>query len=250
MCSHFSLQKQGNSLDEYEDAFCPKLTGIVEADSFSYAVADGATESSFSCEWAKMITRGFIKSPTIDADNFKEIIVNNGSRWWKIINSRNLSWHAAEKIKDGAFATFIGVIINIINEKIVLSSIAVGDSCLFHFRDYKLLKAFPIETSLEFNSTPYLISSKMARNTKAFENIKIMNGMALEKDDYVFIATDALSHWILSSHEEQSDGYLPIFDLGTDFGSSQENFSNLINDLRLKKLMRNDDVTLLIIRVT
>jgi hypothetical protein len=50
--SSFSLHKDGNRPDEYEDAFAgnPKVG--------RFAVADGASESSFAALWAKLLVDG------------------------------------------------------------------------------------------------------------------------------------------------------------------------------------------------
>ena len=54
------MPKAGNSEAEYEDSFWPRfLDG--ESNNFRFAVADGATEASFSGIWARQIVRAFGK---------------------------------------------------------------------------------------------------------------------------------------------------------------------------------------------
>jgi hypothetical protein len=53
----FWLPKAGNNIDEYEDAFWPRRQIDASAEAFSFAVADGATETSFSKLWAEMLVR-------------------------------------------------------------------------------------------------------------------------------------------------------------------------------------------------
>lgn len=55
----FGLPKAGNRADEYEDAYSPKRQGELEGESFRFAVADGATEGSFSRLWAGMLVRSY-----------------------------------------------------------------------------------------------------------------------------------------------------------------------------------------------
>lgn len=50
----FSLCKEGNKPEEYEDAFAG------DPRSGRFAVADGASESSFACLWAKLLVNGFV----------------------------------------------------------------------------------------------------------------------------------------------------------------------------------------------
>jgi hypothetical protein len=50
----FALHKDGNRPDEYEDAYAgnPRVG--------RFAVADGASESSFAALWAKLLVDGFV----------------------------------------------------------------------------------------------------------------------------------------------------------------------------------------------
>lgn len=53
----FRLHKRGNAPEEYEDAAAADLP------AGRFAVADGATESSFAREWAKILADGIGLSP-------------------------------------------------------------------------------------------------------------------------------------------------------------------------------------------
>ena len=52
----FWLPKKGNSIEEYEDAFDYSIT------DHRFAIADGATESSFAGEWARSLVHGVVAS--------------------------------------------------------------------------------------------------------------------------------------------------------------------------------------------
>ena len=57
----FWAPKQGNEDNEYEDAFWPRKSIEHRATSFHCAVADGATETSYSGIWAKQLVRYLCK---------------------------------------------------------------------------------------------------------------------------------------------------------------------------------------------
>ncbi|MGH7226717.1 MAG: hypothetical protein ACRELF_26170, partial [Gemmataceae bacterium] len=50
----FHVHKRGNAPDEYEDAFAGDTAKA------RFAIADGASESSFAAMWAQLLTEGFI----------------------------------------------------------------------------------------------------------------------------------------------------------------------------------------------
>ena len=54
-CQTLSLPKRGHSADEFEDAFA------FDPAAGRYAVADGASESSFAGLWARLLVEGFIR---------------------------------------------------------------------------------------------------------------------------------------------------------------------------------------------
>lgn len=247
--NNYFLQKNGNSPEEYEDAFAPKSEGVFDNNNFTLAISDGATESSFSCEWAKILARSFVKDPTYSSTDFKNKIDENGIRWYQIIQKRKLSWHAEEKIKNGTYATFLGATINFNNGLTELNAISIGDSCLFHFRNDKLLNPFPISSSIDFNNSPFLVSSNSKNNLRAFEHLQILRNIVLNKGDYILFASDALSNWILSCCENDLDDHKYLFQMESKQIIPDSYFEAFIQNLRDQKKIKNDDVTLLIIKV-
>jgi hypothetical protein len=55
----FWLHKIGNAPEEYEDALWPEQLTDTEGKLFRFAVADGATETSFSGMWADILVRAY-----------------------------------------------------------------------------------------------------------------------------------------------------------------------------------------------
>ncbi len=72
------VPKLGNSAEEYEDAFAYSATNR------HFAVADGATESSFADLWAKDLVNQFVtEPPKVDRAQapFPEWLVPMQQRW-------------------------------------------------------------------------------------------------------------------------------------------------------------------------
>src|SRR5437763_357861 len=95
----FWLPKHGNSLDEYEDAF------EGDATRGRFAIADGATESSFAGCWAKLLVEGFVHSPA-QPWKWADWLPPLQQRWLAEVGARPRPWYAETKFEEGAFATF------------------------------------------------------------------------------------------------------------------------------------------------
>lgn len=232
----FATQKNGNTLDEYEDAYaCEK--------SF-FSVADGATESSFSKEWAKLLVIGFsnkrddIKKDLKDIINL--VISNAQTEWCEILKTKTIPWHAEEKVKRGAHAAFIGLrLINyhtLFRKKMKWESISVGDSCLFLIRNNVLIESFPIKKSSDFNSSPFLMSS-VGKNDDL--EMAVSSG-DLKGGDCIYLLTDAIAQWFLDAHENNNLPWKIMNDI-----KNKEEFQSFIDGLRAAHAIKNDDVTVM-----
>src|ERR1035441_2954618 len=136
-CEALWVQKAGNPEEEYEDAFWPKSRVSGEYRSgVSLAVADGATESSFSGIWARQLARAYCRG-IIDPLNTNASLLKKQRVWSRVVGRKRLPWYAEEKIQNGAFSTILGLTLSDGNEGGSAGSwqaFAVGDSCLVHVR--------------------------------------------------------------------------------------------------------------------
>ena len=246
--NHFSLPKLGNEQSDYEDAFAPKSNGMLEQQSLSIAVSDGASESSFASDWAKMLTRAFVREPSASAEALKAQTEFLAKRWQSFVNRRPLSWFAEEKLRLGAFATLLGVQLSSgssgSNETGRWLAIAVGDSCLFQVRNDNLICAFPLANSAEFGNSPILLSSNLARNAQVWKNVQVHSG-EWKIGDAFLLATDALACWFLSQYERNECPWNILFGFAEDSNPS-ESFKTWADKSREILQMKNDDITLVI----
>lgn len=222
-CRRFAVPKRGHSAEEYEDA------AAWDGAAGRYAVADGASESAFAGEWARLLCESFVGGSP-DYGWVDEARV----RWLAEVGARPMPWYLEEKIRDGSFATFVGLTIDA--GASTWQSVAVGDSCLFQVRGDVLLSAFPVERPDHFGARPDLIGSRGHGPV----NLVRAEG-TLSAGDSVLLMSDALAQWFLTEHEA---GRKPrtMLDALTD-----DSFTAWVDLLRTTRRLKNDDVTLLVI---
>jgi hypothetical protein len=255
----FWLPKKGNSADEYEDAYNSSVR------SGRFAVADGATESSFARNWAISLARAYVKTPPLhssSAEELKNWLDPLQREWRNGIDWAHLAWFAEDKARDGAFSSLVGLEFvsgestapdinwneqsteeTCASDQLHWRAFAVGDSCLFQVRNNQLLIAFPLNRAEQFGSRPVLLSSNPASNNRALNDVRMCAGEC-QPDDLFLLVTDALGHWFLSECEASQ---LPWVTLSAV--KRLKDFKKLIGRLRDEQKIRNDDTTLLEIRV-
>jgi hypothetical protein len=224
------LPKLGNSTAEFEDAFaCDDVTG-------RFALADGASESMFAGEWAQALCDEFIAG-TLLGDDTGRWLRRAKRRWRKAVGVQPDEWHIQEKLREGAFATFLGIQIEA-SAECRWRAVAIGDSCLFLLRGDTLRKAFPIEHASDFNSRPDLIGTRQHAQVHA----SAIRG-TLAAGDRLLLMTDALAQWFLTEHEA---GASPAREM---IALTEDGFAAWVDAKRKDRLLRNDDVTLLAIEI-
>lgn len=245
----FSLPKHGNTAEEYEDAFSHSLKGRETSNctSFRCAIADGATETSFSGMWAKQLVRSFTK-PGKPGDLLAEI-PELQRRWAKTVGRRPLPWYAEEKASAGAFAAFLGLHLEVDPSEPTMGSwkaVGLGDCCLVHLRAEAVLKRFPLQESSEFSNRPRLVSSNPRYNDTLAVSLQSREGRWQAEDDF-YLMSDAMALWFYRKCEEGSAPWETL----RDFGTREEccAFSEFVDRERKGGSFRNDDVTFLRVNV-
>jgi hypothetical protein len=237
----FHLPKQGSTADEYEDAFA----GAPEAGRF--AIADGASESSYAGIWAGLLAQGFLNAP---AKPWRELdwIEPLRHQWARAVDGRPLPWYAEMKREQGAYATLLGLAFRKgtrPQEYAVWRALAVGDSCLFHVRGSRLRRAFPVEKSAQMNNRPALIGSRPGQLLPGDDELHLVRGRCRQGDCFLLMS-DALAAWFLEQNEQDRR---PISRIQELLGQEQpeQAFPAWVEERRRHENLRNDDVTLTII---
>jgi len=161
----FSVVKFGNQPNQNEDANWSELKGGLYFRPFGFrcTVADGATQTSFSSLWSRILVREIGKQPYRKIEN---AISTAQLKWDKIISQKELPWHAVEKVKQGAYSTFLWFECHpAINQHYgIWKAVALGDTCIFQIRGNKIVSSFPITEASDFGNNPYALSSRPEKN--------------------------------------------------------------------------------------
>jgi hypothetical protein len=226
------VPKSGNDASEYEDAYA------IEPAALRFAVADGASETSFARQWAGLLVERFVNAPAAAAD-LREWVAPLQAAWAGANQGKATSWYAEEKAREGAFSSLLGVAI----EQDRWRALAVGDSCLFVVRAGRLAHAFPLENAEQFNNRPLLLSSVARANQRVWDDVRSDEG-PLEDRDQLLLMTDALAQWFLVEAEMGRRPWAALARLETPDG-----FAMFVDCLRGGGALRNDDVTLVRVEV-
>lgn len=232
-----AVPKRGHRPDEYEDS------AVGDGTRGRFAIADGATESAFAGNWSMLLAEAFVRESVLNC-GWDAWLPEVRRRWTTVVSGRDMPWYLEEKVKQGAFATLLGLELNPMpTGDWEWKSIAVGDCCLFQVRSPELVCSFPIEHAAEFNATPELIGSRNAQTPRD----QRARGRARPRDVFL-LASDALSAWLLREHENNSPPWQEVMDIvhGPD---PETNFPRWVEALWEQGALKVDDVTLLAIEL-
>jgi hypothetical protein len=231
------LPKQGNTDDEYEDAWG------ADADRGRFVLADGASESAFAGQWARLLADGFLAAPR--PHDLATWLGDARRRWSADVMDLELPWYAEMKRAEGAFATLLGLRVRAPVEggRGQWEAVAVGDTCLVQVRGGRPILSFPLKQSSDFGNQPALIGSQDGPLPEA----RRARGSLLP-GDRLFLMTDALAQWFLRAGEQGLRPWQAAAPLLT-ITSPEDDFAAWIEELRGGDGMRDDDVTLIIIEV-
>jgi hypothetical protein len=244
--AHFTMPKVGEQEIDIQDACC------YSSDCTIAAIADGASTSLWPREWANLLVEGFCR------DNQESIVsIYKGWEEWlrplqerwrqhslKIKKDPNIPWYAqGSRDKDHGSATFVGLKLQPSNQdgKKNWEVLAVGDSCLFKISAKSSnLVCFPLSKSEQFKTVTDCFHSLPEYNYHKPLYIEDF----YESGDIFLLATDALAEWIIKDCEKQSNRWRKLISVAT-----LDEFTDFINQLRDDKLIKNDDTTLLRLKV-
>ncbi len=251
--SRWHSPKEGYTEHEYEDAFYPEEAFLISPSPFTIAVADGATESAFSKEWAQILCESFGKAPFFDIEELQVRLPSLMEEWNQSYLSKNLPWYSQRKIQQGSFSTFLGIHFTYAENLSDHSernlgywrAIAIGDTCLFHIRNEDLVLRFPLTKSSDFSISPYLLSSLPEGNDSLDQHLHYHEG-SRQKGDIFILATDALAQWFLREWESKKKPWKDFY----RFQDQPNEFQQWLHGLRKTKKIHNDDSTLIFCEVS
>lgn len=255
----FGVSKLGNSAEEYEDAVSSSSEGR------RFAIADGATQTSFADRWSQILSLEFIMNPPADEPppyRWVNWLQPLQEAWSAGIPWDSLPWFATEKARAGACTTLLALEFSSVpsTKRVAKQTMwqrmiresppaamnwraeAVGDSCLFHVRHDQLLRSFPIDRPAEFTHSPVLITTNPDQNKMVFKRMKTLNGDC-EPGDLFLLMTDALAKWFLERHVAGEKPWQLLRQL-----DDETLFKQFVIQERDEGRIENDDTTLMIIQ--
>lgn len=227
----FSAPKAGNRPEEMEDAFA------ANAGLGRFAVADGASESALAGGWARLLADFYVQTTGC----WSRWLPASRERWQEQCPQGDLPWYVEEKIADGASATLLGLSFCRPHR---WQATAVGDSCLFHVRQGRLVRAFPVQHSTDFGNQPPLLCSQVHYPRQRLKRCRLRRG-EWTAGDYLLLMTDALAQWFLHTVEKGGMPWQDCLRL-----ADQQEFAAWLQGIRKAGNIRNDDVTLLLVETT
>lgn len=245
-CSHISISKIGNSIDENEDNILVSSPFEIENEQIiRFAISDGATESSFSKEWSDLLVSCYKDLP-FDIINLPSTIELISKSWNSRINAIDLPWYAAQKAEIGAFATFLGLSLDLHQNR--FEAVAIGDCTMFVIRNDELFETFPINKIDDYGNTPNLFSTNHQYQTDYLNSVFYYDDQ-IHFNDLFILATDALAAWIFKSTIAGEKPWINFTTMLDDANESNTEFEYwTINKIKNNEI-KNDDISLVIIRI-
>jgi hypothetical protein len=272
----FRLPRRGASLDECQDA------AAANPGHGRFAIADGASESYSPGLWAKLLVETFVVSES--RTELSSWLAALRQKWDSLVEAERgptpppMPWYLEGQYRQGAFATFLGLSLQenhgkdeggrmkdeadgYADSSFILPpssfsgwhwhALAVGDSCLFHVREGRLLESFPLQRSDEFGSMPWLVGSRATAQATRDGTEEVVQSQGLTRSgevlpqDRLWLMTDALAQWFLRQAETGARPWEEMDRLMAAGPGADDEFAAWIEDLRTRRQLRNDDVTLM-----
>lgn len=266
--THLVAPKYGSTEAECEDAVVvlpSRSHDYMLQEPLTAGVCDGATESALAKDWARLLSRAAaehaMERPDLLAGGtaFEEFASSAVAQWdpWlvqytqaRIAEGRPLKWYEHTKLAEGAYATLLTVrvdpdpgpgasaLADASEPAWRWRAAALGDSCLFHLRDDRLVQAFPVATAEEFGTVPDLFGSRNHDVALLACRTRFIEGRC-RPGDRLLLMTDALAAWFLSAPDPDIAVRQLLEFSGPD---DLSRFVDWLNGLRDGQQLRNDDV--------
>lgn len=233
------VPKSGSTDEQCEDASAwshDSVGGLIRL-----AISDGATDSIFAGRWARLLTRHYIESPPGPKGFDSAWLGPIRQEFSERLAVETLPWFAMEKATRGAFATLLGLEVDLRKRR--YRAVGFGDACLVVVTR-GTIRIFPpaFKSADAFSNRPELLGTvaNPPKRTKWTGHSKFD-----PKDSTFFLMTDALAAWFARELSENAQPAVDQLEAPTD----SDDLAALVMAAREDKSMRDDDVTLLRLRL-
>lgn len=250
----FLAWKKGDEWDDCQDSIHPLPDDTAANNCDAFAVADGATTSFFSRAWARILTSHFAEKTEEAFSNWDGWLEGAQDKWkaevGEIANSGNASFFVVNgfQSKKPAGATFAGIVLGIKNENgWPWRARVLGDSCIF-ILGADGPRVMELQTSEDFSNLVKTAESRPRENPHVpSKHESLPNGKEAQIQDHdaVFIASDALSKWMLRRLELKCPVWGSVLELDDD-----QKFQDLVAQARseAENPIENDDIALAVLK--
>ncbi len=210
------------------------------------AVADGATNSFQPREWAEKLVvacldgsiRPTARRRTINA-RLARLATQEGDDWERHDPS---AWLSTLLAKRGSHAALVAVSFTKVRRRWMWSAIAAGDSTLALVDPHGALsRTFPMGLADRFGASPALVSSVPPQFGAPKTRYRMYG--SFPRHSSALLSSDALSEWLFAEWASRRDPWPSLLAAMR----SPESFQTWVSALRLTGVMRDDDVTALMV---
>jgi hypothetical protein len=244
------VQKSEWGINQVEDAYQPRRMGSYCGDTLSFALSDGAGSISFPSIWAALLVRYYVKRIFNTPKDLRRVLPGLAGLWKTKVRNKGLNWCSARKAEQGSYASLLGFTLEEPKNlsEIKWHAIAIGDTVLFQFRGEKLIMEFPHYSTEDFEKNPVLLSTIADRNESALAELNTTTANC-QQGDVFMLMTDALAQWFVECCENSKKPWETLLGFLKVGKSNHQGFKEWVESLRAKGDMRNDDTTLMIVRL-
>ena len=248
----------------------PKILGsddlnedVVLTDDAQFVICDGASESYDSRTWAKKIAQVALAHDFIPSGESFDSVAREYSA---SVDYAKLSWSRQASFDRGSFCTLLKMGYSAQDQSVQVT--AIGDSEFFLLspdgftvssdpRESSVscmhqaysIKCFPYANSAQFQQRPQLISTLQKANAVfSAEYVgSCVKRYAVKKGQFALLMSDAISCWCLKNQEKGSPVWETLLSFSKEDPQSLEKFTSMVVQLRLRREMRIDDTSLVIV---
>lgn len=207
------------------------------------AISDGVSQSIFSAKWAQMLVKAYTDS---DSEDISTQLPSLQKRWLDFAQSEleklekegESTWMLENCLteKQGAAATFCGIKIA---DDGSWNGYALGDSCLLEIAENNSILHFYPSVKEDFGNSPdYFDSFTEGKGKLCKISGKISVGQKL------LLVTDPFGELLYNRKKKGLESSYVSMLLSLN---SYEDFLTLVDELRTKENMHNDDSTLVVV---
>jgi hypothetical protein len=244
----FHRPKARAAAAEWED--CGGYTTLADGTARS-VVVDGATEAYDALRWVGQLVRSCLgvdgRAPDLTPAGLDGWIEVMQQRWLDESPAAFASVYEERKFRtEGSFATFLGCDVRGLGgPRPTWTAASLGDAVLFHVRGARVVDQVPAMAATDFGLNPDGIFTQTAARDRMRAAIHMGRG-ELQVGDLLFLATDALSEWLV--RRSTIDNGRCWRELAAIDHPAE--FQRFIAVERNSQRMKNDDITLLRVQIT